>query len=169
MEGQEPGADLEALIRRLRLHQPPPSPYAGHPPTAATTAADELFQPRRAAVLVCLFRGTAGELRVILTKRSSSLSTHSGEVALPGGKADKGDADNAATALREAEEEIGLDPCLVTVVASLEHFLSKVHYLLVFFSIRVDNLITWRNCVARHNPSVKEHETFTLVCQLLQL
>ncbi|KQJ98148.1 nudix hydrolase 15, mitochondrial [Brachypodium distachyon] len=130
MEGQEPGADLEALIRRLRLHQPPPSPYAGHPPTAATTAADELFQPRRAAVLVCLFRGTAGELRVILTKRSSSLSTHSGEVALPGGKADKGDADNAATALREAEEEIGLDPCLVTVVASLEHFLSK-HLLVV--------------------------------------
>ena len=52
---------------------------------------------------------------------------NTGEVALPGGKADEGDADDAATALREAKEEIGLDPCLVTVVTSLEHFLSKVH------------------------------------------
>ena len=50
----------------------------------------------------------------------------SGEVSLPGGKAEEGDADDAATALRESKEEIGLDPSLVTVVASLEHFLSKV-------------------------------------------
>jgi len=46
---------------------------------------------------------------------------------LPGGKVEEGDADDAATALRESKEEIGLDPALVTVVASLEHFLSKVH------------------------------------------
>ena len=54
----------------------------------------------------------------------------SGEVSLPGGKAEEGDADDAATALRESKEEIGLDPSLVTVVASLEHFLSKVPCLL---------------------------------------
>ena len=53
-----------------------------------------------------------------------------GEVSLPGGKAEEGDADDAATALRESREEIGLDPSLVTVVASLEHFLSKVPCLL---------------------------------------
>jgi hypothetical protein len=79
MEGEKPGTDLEELIGRLRLHQPPPSPCAGDPSTAATPNAGELFKPRRAAVLICLFRGSAGELRVILTKRSSSLSTHSGE------------------------------------------------------------------------------------------
>ena len=79
MEGENPGTDLGALIARLRLHQPPPYPYAGDPSTAATANAGELFKPRRAAVLICLFRGSAGELRVILTKRSSSLSTHSGE------------------------------------------------------------------------------------------
>ena len=50
----------------------------------------------------------------------------SGEVALPGGKAEEGDADDAATALRESKEEIGLDPALVTIVTYLEHFLSKV-------------------------------------------
>jgi len=54
----------------------------------------------------------------------------SGEVALPGGKAEEGDADDAATALRESKEEIGLDPALVTIVTYLEHFLSK-HLLVV--------------------------------------
>ncbi|KAL6644303.1 hypothetical protein ACP70R_015911 [Stipagrostis hirtigluma subsp. patula] len=133
MAGRDPGADMEALIRRLRLHRPAPSPYDSSPAVTPDTANDdagELFRPRRAAVLVCLFRGSAGELRVILTKRSSSLSTHSGEVALPGGKTEEGDADDAATALRESKEEIGLDSALVTVVASLDHFLSK-HLLVV--------------------------------------
>jgi len=133
MEGEEgPGADMESLIRRLRLHRPAPSPYEPSDAVAPapSAGAGELFRPRRAAVLVCLFRGAAGELRVILTKRSSSLSTHSGEVALPGGKAEEGDADDAATALRESKEEIGLDPALVTIVTYLEHFLSK-HLLVV--------------------------------------
>ena len=49
-----------------------------------------------------------------------------GEVALPGGKRDKQDANNAETALREAHEEIGLDSSLVRVVAYIEPFLSKV-------------------------------------------
>ncbi|XAR68784.1 hypothetical protein NMG60_11000149, partial [Bertholletia excelsa] len=81
---------------------------------------------RRAAVLVCLFEGTRGELRVILTQRSMNLSSHpAGEVALPGGKMEEGDTDDAATALREAMEEIGLDPGLVEVVATLEPFISR--------------------------------------------
>lgn len=75
----------------------------------------------------------------------------SGEVALPGGKAEEGDADDAATALREAKEEIGLDPSLVTVVASLEHFLSKVQCLLVFFYIETETFSYIReNCAAIH-------------------
>uniref|UniRef100_A0A7C9D451 Acetyl-CoA hydrolase n=1 Tax=Opuntia streptacantha TaxID=393608 RepID=A0A7C9D451_OPUST len=61
---------------------------------------------RRAAVLVCIFEGGDGDLRVILTERSLNLSSHSGEVALPGGKMEEGDADEVATALREAKEEI---------------------------------------------------------------
>lgn len=51
---------------------------------------------------------------------------YAGEVALPGGKAEEGDKDDADTATREAKEEIGLDPSLVTVVTVLEPFLSKV-------------------------------------------
>ncbi|CAA7014110.1 unnamed protein product [Microthlaspi erraticum] len=49
-----------------------------------------------------------------------------GEVALPGGKRDEEDSDYVATALREAREEIGLDPSLVTIVSVLEPFVTKV-------------------------------------------
>ncbi|CAN4087181.1 unnamed protein product [Withania somnifera] len=79
----------------------------------------------RAAVLVCLFEDQQGHLRVILTKRASTLSAYSGEVALPGGKVEEGDANDIETALREAEEEIGLDRSLVDVVAVLESFTGK--------------------------------------------
>ncbi|KAK4800852.1 hypothetical protein SAY86_021339 [Trapa natans] len=80
---------------------------------------------RRAAVLVCLFEGQEGDLRVILTKRSMKLSSYPGDVALPGGKMDEHDVDDAATALREAREEIGLNPELVEVVATLDPFFSQ--------------------------------------------
>ncbi|PHU04336.1 Nudix hydrolase 15, mitochondrial [Capsicum chinense] len=79
----------------------------------------------RAAVLVCLFEDQQGHLRVILTKRASTLSSHSGEVSLPGGKVEEGDANDIETALREAEEEIGLDRSLVDVVTVLESFTGR--------------------------------------------
>ncbi|KAF5191166.1 Nudix hydrolase 15 protein [Thalictrum thalictroides] len=85
----------------------------------------EKFKPKKAAVLICLFEDDDGVLKVILTKRSSKLSTHSGEVSLPGGKAEEGDANDTQTAMREAKEEIGLEPSLVNVVTVLEPFLSK--------------------------------------------
>lgn len=62
---------------------------------------------------------------VILTRRSSRLSTHSGEVAFPGGKYDDTDPDVEFTALREAHEEIGLNPDHVQVVGRLGQLMSK--------------------------------------------
>ena len=81
---------MEALVRRLRLHRPAPSPYepseAVAPAPGAGAGAGELFRPRRTDVLVCLFRGAAGELRVILTKRSSSLSMDLDGSSAPGAR-----------------------------------------------------------------------------------
>ncbi len=68
---------------------------------------------RRSAVLVVLFE-EAGETRVILTRRSLDLKNHRGEVAFPGGRCDE-DESFEDTALREAEEEIGLPRSLVTI------------------------------------------------------
>jgi 8-oxo-dGTP pyrophosphatase MutT (NUDIX family) len=65
---------------------------------------------RPAGVLVLLYPDDEGFARVVLTERATRDGHHSGEVSFPGGKAEPGDADIAATALREAAEEIGLDP-----------------------------------------------------------
>ena len=71
-------------------------------------------------MLVPLFEED-GEARVILTKRPETMPTHQGEIAFPGGRHDVGlDADLRATALREAEEEIGLAWKKVRVVAQLD-------------------------------------------------
>jgi 8-oxo-dGTP pyrophosphatase MutT (NUDIX family) len=75
---------------------------------------------RAAAVLLPLFEED-GETRVILTKRPETMPSHQGEIAFPGGKFDPDiDYDLRATALREAHEEIGLEPNEVDVIARLE-------------------------------------------------
>jgi 8-oxo-dGTP pyrophosphatase MutT (NUDIX family) len=73
-----------------------------------------------AAVLVALYESGDDELRVVLTKRRADLRRHAGEISFPGGRRDLEDATLLDTALREAEEEIGLPGSQVTVVGALE-------------------------------------------------
>jgi 8-oxo-dGTP pyrophosphatase MutT (NUDIX family) len=73
----------------------------------------------RAAVLVPLYV-EAGQLHAVFTKRREDLRRHPGEISFPGGRQDEGDADLAATALREAHEEIGLRPDAVDLLGALE-------------------------------------------------
>jgi 8-oxo-dGTP pyrophosphatase MutT (NUDIX family) len=79
---------------------------------------------RPAGVLVLLYPDDEGFARVVLTERASRDGHHSGEVSFPGGKAEPGDADIAATALREAAEEIALDAVAagVRVIGLLDRF-----------------------------------------------
>lgn len=73
---------------------------------------------RPAGVLVPVL-GHPDQTRVLLTKRSSRLKHHPGQIAFPGGKQDEGDADVIAAALREAHEEVGLPPEHVEVLGTL--------------------------------------------------
>ncbi|OSQ49886.1 CoA pyrophosphatase [Marivita geojedonensis] len=73
---------------------------------------------RPAGVLVPVI-ATGGRTDVLLTKRSSRLKHHPGQIAFPGGKQDEGDADVIAAALREAEEEVGLPRETVDVLGTL--------------------------------------------------
>jgi 8-oxo-dGTP pyrophosphatase MutT (NUDIX family) len=77
---------------------------------------------RDAAVLVPVFRDAEGDLRVVIVVRADDGGLHGGQLGLPGGRPEPGDADMLATALREAEEEVGLAPETVDVLAELRPF-----------------------------------------------
>ncbi|MBM7491367.1 8-oxo-dGTP pyrophosphatase MutT (NUDIX family) [Micromonospora luteifusca] len=74
---------------------------------------------RESAVLVLLGEQPGAGPDVLVLQRAATLRNHAGQPAFPGGAADPEDADVRATALREANEEVGLDPTSVTVLAEL--------------------------------------------------
>lgn len=76
---------------------------------------------RPAAVLIPMLR-QAGEWRLLFTRRMDGLPEHSGQVAFPGGRVDPGDPTPEAAALREAEEEIGLNPVNVRILGRLGEY-----------------------------------------------
>lgn len=106
-EGSQPSHELAdwrmlgidaARLQKLQRHFPP--------------------DPVPAAVLVALVDRPEG-LTVLLTERASQLTKHAAQISFPGGRLDDSDADVASAALREAQEEIGLDPARVRVFGYL--------------------------------------------------
>jgi 8-oxo-dGTP pyrophosphatase MutT (NUDIX family) len=73
---------------------------------------------RKAGVLVLIGEGADGP-EILFVERSSTMRTHAGQIALPGGASDPGDPTLADTALREAVEETGVDPSGIVVLGSL--------------------------------------------------
>ncbi len=108
-----PGASLpgwlDPLVDKLSGVQAETlAPRFPHPPADA----------RRAAVLMLFAEGPAGP-DVLLTLRASTLRDHAGQISFPGGSSDPEDADAVATALREAQEEVGLKPAEIEVFGAL--------------------------------------------------
>jgi 8-oxo-dGTP pyrophosphatase MutT (NUDIX family) len=87
--------------------------------TAEAASTLEVSGRTDAAVLVALY-SDQGRLHAVFTKRREDLRRHPGEISFPGGRRDDTDPDLQATALREAEEEIGLAPSSVRMVGALQ-------------------------------------------------
>jgi 8-oxo-dGTP pyrophosphatase MutT (NUDIX family) len=98
-----PLAELASSVQAEQL-----APRFPHPPADA----------RPAAVLICFAEGPDGP-ELLLTERAPTLRNHAGQISFPGGACDPDDADAVATALREAQEEVGLDPAQVVVFGTL--------------------------------------------------
>lgn len=84
-------------------------------------------EPAPAAVLVPLVRRDAG-LQVLLTRRTQHLRDHAGQIAFPGGRSEPDDPGPAGTALRETEEEVGLERRHVEIVGELPRYVTITGY-----------------------------------------
>lgn len=127
---------LEELERTLRVRLAETLPgieaqmrFAPAPPRPGWTAGHFPEDARVAAALLLIYPGEDGPA-VPLTVRASGLARHAGQISLPGGAADPGET-LAETALREAQEEIGIDPSTVRVLGEL----TPVHVLVSGFTL----------------------------------
>ncbi len=116
---------MNAAQLRLRLDQMLALPLGG-----VAYGEDVLSEmekpPVPAAVLVPLIM--AESPKILLTKRTAHLKKHAGQVSFPGGRIDPDDAHPEAAALREAQEEIALDPASVEVVGRMEDYVTGTGY-----------------------------------------
>ena len=113
--------DVDELRARLKRAPPTFGVYGDDGTEGRQTASTA------AAVLIPIV-GHAEGLSVLFTQRTTHLRNHSGQVAFPGGRAEPGDASAEFTALREAEEEIGLQPQSVEVLARLPDYRTRTGY-----------------------------------------
>ena len=105
-------------------------------PSTAEVAGDHVLNPdlrvegatyHDAAVLIPVV-ARLPSASVLLTRRTRYLTAHAGQIAFPGGKVEPADAGPAAAALREAREEIGLDPAAVEVIGYLDPYLTRTGF-----------------------------------------
>ena len=112
-----PGRD--EIRRRLREQPPAEQLFTADDLEKQSSIAPQALRP--AAVLLLVI-DHARERTVVFTQRTAHLSDHAGQISFPGGRCDEGDGTPERTALREAQEEIGLDPACVEVLGRLPEY-----------------------------------------------
>ena len=146
--------ELEHLLGE-RLTQPLPGASAHmrlvpEPPRGGWLPGVVPASARPAAALALVYEDEAGTLRLPLTLRASSLPHHAGQISLPGGALDAGETIEAA-ALREAHEEVGVDPARVRTLGRL----TPVHVLVSNFALHPVLAVTDRRPdFSAHAPEV---------------
>jgi 8-oxo-dGTP pyrophosphatase MutT (NUDIX family) len=123
-------AHLPAVLREWLHPQALQQQFANPPHWTPEVIQEKRYSSRteatHASVLIpIVLRGPLQDQpTVLLTQRTARMSTHSGQIAFPGGKSDPTDADAAATALREAQEEVGLEAQFVQVLGQLPTYVT---------------------------------------------
>lgn len=120
-----PVADHRLDAAWLRRHFSAPHDWLPELPGDGSSFGNR--EPAAASVLVPLVQRPQG-LQVLLTRRTAHLRDHAGQISFPGGRAEAHDVDAAATALREAEEEVGLDPARVEVIGLLPTYTTVTRF-----------------------------------------
>jgi len=124
----------ELIEKQLAAAREPEDPLAGLLAQTRGPVSQELRDylndsPASAAVLLGLIDRPGG-LHVILTERAAHLTDHPGQVSFPGGRLEESDAGPIDAALREAHEEVGLAPDLVSVAGSMRKFLTGTGFVI---------------------------------------
>ena len=123
------GAAVSASELRVpAIRQRFASPPAWQPEMRADMRLFNPDRPPRAASVLIPIVAYAEAVCVLLTERTAHLHDHAGQISFPGGRVEEGDADAIATALREAHEEIGLQPAIVDVIGTLPEYLTATGY-----------------------------------------
>jgi 8-oxo-dGTP pyrophosphatase MutT (NUDIX family) len=130
MNGGEASGPLKRLLDALAGTAESPRPVARIDlplNIGALITAEAVSKLRAAAVLVPVIDRAEGAT-IVLTRRADTLRQHKGQISFPGGRRDDTDADLTAAALREAREEVGLDPAAVRVVGYLDDYPTLTGY-----------------------------------------
>jgi len=121
-----PGVDASRLTSSaLRLSFARPADWV--PEHAGDGRVLSPREATRAAVLVALVERASG-LQVLLTRRTEHLRDHAGQISFPGGRAEPDDSGPAATAMREASEEVGLAADQVQVIGQMPVYTTVTHF-----------------------------------------
>ncbi|HEX4331589.1 MAG TPA: CoA pyrophosphatase [Usitatibacter sp.] len=132
------------------------SRLAASPPIEELLTADDLERQAsiaegdcRAAAVLILVVNHPGDPTVVFTQRTAHLADHAGQISFPGGRADEGDPSRRHTALREAEEEIGVAPERVEVLGELPEYHTGTGY-------RVTPIVGWAEPPLEFHPDPHE-------------
>jgi 8-oxo-dGTP pyrophosphatase MutT (NUDIX family) len=158
--GPAPWADLPPAERRIDTVALQRT-WTGR--TGAASAVEGTEEVLPSAVLAVLWEHE-GELEVLLTRRSQALRVHRGEVSFPGGRAEPGES-LVDAALREAAEEVALDPSSVEVLGELDHLMTPRSR---SFIVPFVGLLPGRPSGLRANPQEVDAVRFVPVEELLR-
>jgi 8-oxo-dGTP pyrophosphatase MutT (NUDIX family) len=125
------GAQMPLVPSQAMSPQALRARFANQPAWSPEVVRETSFSQRElahASVLIPLVM--RDELHVLLTQRTTHLSTHGGQIAFPGGKADEDDANAVATALRETHEEVGIAESHIEVIGTLPTYLTGTQFVI---------------------------------------